>query len=271
MHKVYASTGAFIGRPNGRDYRLIKEIAPHVSCDGFELMFYEEWYGSEDKIAGFLCDTGLKFPTLHIEKKIGELLAEERFSEAFERFEINCKTAKRIGASIMILHLWNGPISDTNIGANYSAFPQLEDMANSCGLTLTVENVIARSGSPLELWHGLRKTCPGVFFTYDTKMAEFDGDNIRAFDGQNRVFWPNVRHMHINDRKGGYREWASIRSLNIGEGTVDFDFVFSKLKEVGYSGDFTVEANAFNAEGSLEIDKLQKSVDEVRRLVNTYL
>ena len=84
MHRVFASTGAFIGRPNGRDFHRIAELAPKICCDGFELMFYEDWYGREGEICRFLGSLGLDFPTFHCEKKIGELLAQERFDEAFE-------------------------------------------------------------------------------------------------------------------------------------------------------------------------------------------
>ena len=202
MQRVFASTGAFIGRPNGRDFRLIAELAPRIRCDGFELIFYEDWYGREDELCGCIEKTGLSFPTLHVEKKIGELLAEERFDKAFERFRTNCVTAKRIGAKLLILHLWNGLISDSNISANFSAYPELEAISKEYGLVLTAENVIANGSSPLELWCRLLKTSPDAKFTYDTKMAQFDFLNEAAFEPANIGLWESVRHLHVNDREG---------------------------------------------------------------------
>lgn len=271
MHKVYVSTGAFTGRLNGRNFRLIPELAQNLSCDGFELMFYEDWYDETDELIRALGGSGLRFPTLHCDKKIGEFLAEERFSEAFRRFEANCNAAHELGAKLLVLHLWNGTISDSNIGANFSAYPQLCRISEEYGLILTAENVLAHSGSPLKLWHKLRETSPEALFTYDTKMAEFDGDNAHAFDGENRALWANIRHLHLNDRTGGYRDWSSIRSLNIGEGTVDFEHVSRGLREVGYTGDFTIEATAFRSDGSLDFSGLQKSVESVRSLTLRFL
>lgn len=271
MHRVYVSTGAFTGRANGRNFRLIPGLAKNLSCDGFELMFDENWYGEERELIGLLQGSGLTFPTLHCDKKIGEYLAEERFDEAFRRFDINCNTAKTLGAGLLVLHLWNGMISDSNIGANFSAYPRLCEIAQEYGVILTVENVLAHGGSPLGLWHKLRETSPDALFTYDTKMAEFDGENALAFVGKNLELWKNVRHLHINDRTGGYRDWTSIRSLNIGAGTVDFEHVFRGLKEVGYAGDFTVEANAFRSDGSLDFEGLQGSVESVRGLRERFL
>ena len=271
MHRVFASTGAFIGRPNGRDFRLIADLAPKVRCDGFELMFYDDWYGREREIADFLCSLDLKFPTFHCEKRIGELLAEERFDEALKKFEANCFTAKSVGAKLMVLHLWNGIISDSNIGANFSAYLALAETAERYGITLTAENVIAHGSSPLTLWRRLLSTSPDALFTYDTKMAQFDLENEKAFSRENLFIWGSIRHMHINDRAGGYRDWSSIRTLNIGEGDVDFDGVFSGLKKVGYCGDFTVEANSFTAEGVPDLEALNRSVEKVKALVKKYL
>ncbi len=271
MHRVFASTGAFIGRPNGRDFHRIAELAPKICCDGFELMFYEDWYGREGEICRFLGSLGLDFPTFHCEKKIGELLAQERFDEAFEKFESNCLVAKELGSKLMVLHLWNGIISDSNIEANFSAYPKLSGIAKRCGLTLTAENVIAHSSSPILLWKRLLKTSPDASFTYDTKMAQFDLENEKAFSKENLGLWSSIKHMHINDRSGGYRDWSSIRTLNIGCGDVNFRLIFSGLKKVGYRGDFTVEANSFTPEGVPDLAALNRSVAKVRELRDKYL
>ena len=42
MHNVYCSTGALIGRPNGRDYKLLADCAKRIECDGFEFLMYED-------------------------------------------------------------------------------------------------------------------------------------------------------------------------------------------------------------------------------------
>ena len=266
MHKVFASTGAFIGRPNGRDFRLLCELAPQVSCDGFELMFYDDWYGHERELIDFLGTLGLSFPTYHCEKRIGELLAEERFSEAYDLFEMNCKVADEVGSNLIVIHLWNGPISDSNISANFSAYPELQRIAAKHGVILTSENVISNGRSPLTLCKLLREKSPDALFTYDTKMAQFDLEHEAAFLPENIDFWGSVRHLHINDRIGGYRDWSSYRALNIGEGDVNFEAFFDGLRKVGYKGDFTVEASAFLPDGSLDLKSLNKSIEKVRKL-----
>lgn len=35
MRRVLCSTGALVGRPNGRDFRLLTGLADRLQCDGF--------------------------------------------------------------------------------------------------------------------------------------------------------------------------------------------------------------------------------------------
>ena len=53
---VYASTGAFVTRANGRNFHLIPRIAPLLDCDGLEFMMYESWAGQEAEIAAEYVD-----------------------------------------------------------------------------------------------------------------------------------------------------------------------------------------------------------------------
>lgn len=265
-YRLLASTGAFIGRANGRNFYLIEKLAPKIDCDGLELMFYEDWYNREDELCAFLNGLKAGIVTFHADKQIGELLARENFSEAFSRFETNCRIAKNIGAGLIVLHLWNGPTSDKNIGANLSAFPKIKSIAEDFGVTVTVENVIASCFSPIRHWHELLKISPDAALTYDTKMAQFDFENEKAFSNENLPLWKNIRHIHLNDRTGGYRDWSNYRALNLGKGDVDFEAFFEGLKRVGYQGDFTVEASAFTSDG-LDIDGLNMSLKTARNLI----
>ena len=266
MHKVFCSTGTMLGLANGRDFRLLREFVPKIDCDGFELMFYSAWYDKADELISVIAPLGVQFPTFHCDKRIGELLAEENFAEAFRLFRINCEIACRAGSKLLVLHLWNGVISDLNIAANFSAYPTLQNIAAEHGLTLTTENVLSRNLSPLTLWHKLLETSPDAEFTYDTKMADFDRENDICFEPEHIGLWERVRHLHINDRIGGYRDWSSIKALHIGEGQVDFAAFFDGLKKVGYKGDLTVEANSMNPDGSVRIDDLNRSIGRVREL-----
>ena len=76
---VYASTSAFVTRANGRNFHLIPRIAPLLDCDGLEFMMYESWAGQEAEIAAELRDSGVRFPSMHLDKRIGELRSIEQW------------------------------------------------------------------------------------------------------------------------------------------------------------------------------------------------
>ena len=157
MHEILCSTGALIGRPNGRDYRLLETFVPQLECDGIELMVYPDWYADPDALISFLQPLKLHIPVLHCEKALAEHISrggEEELREAFRLFRINCRIAAGLGADRMVFHLWNGMISDTRIENNIRAFGGLRKTAAEYGLDLLVENVICL-GDPMPHWNEL--------------------------------------------------------------------------------------------------------------------
>ena len=66
MAKILCSTGALIGRPNGRDYRLLEPLSKELDCDGFEFMMYSDWYEKIDDIVAMIKGDGLCVPTYHV-------------------------------------------------------------------------------------------------------------------------------------------------------------------------------------------------------------
>ena len=70
MHQILCSTGALIGRPNGRDYRLLKQFCPQLECDGFEFMLYTTWYDQIEALTSFLKSIQLHIPVIHCEKSL---------------------------------------------------------------------------------------------------------------------------------------------------------------------------------------------------------
>ena len=161
MKQVYCSTGALIGRPNGRDYRLLGSLSKQLECDGFEFMVYSSWYPEIDRLIETVKGYKLNIPVIHCEKALSEKLAggrvwyederyryaaftpeedEENFKKALEEFAVNLRIAKEFGADRMVFHLWNGLISDKHIERNAERFASVKAMAEEAGILLMVEN-----------------------------------------------------------------------------------------------------------------------------------
>ena len=267
---VLCSTGALIGRPNGRDYRLLKDFAPQIKSDGFEFMMYSDWYDKVGDITDFLSDNGIKTPLYHCQKSIGEGISKggEDGKDALRRFRINAKMARDIGAGKMVMHLWDGLTSDAFFENNKKAYRECRLIADNNGVDLLVENVVCNQRTPMEHWLELADVYPDIGFIFDTKMAAFHGQLELIYESEYAWLWKegHIRHYHINDYGGGLMDWANLRTLPIGAGHIDFARFFAFLKDISYEGSFTIESTAFNKEGVVDIAMLNRQIAYIREI-----
>lgn len=268
MRKLLCSTGCLCTMRNGRDRRLIAKAAPLSHCDGFEFMMYGSWYDSWRHVLADINVGGLCIPTFHVEKKVGERITLGEIDEARHCFRINAEMAAELGAEKLVLHLWDGRPSDGNIAANYAAYAYLRDIAAENGVLLTVENAVRVNSTPLDHLARLRDIYPGIAFTYDFKMAQFHGQVEKTFDAEHAWLWQGaVKHVHFSDFGGETLEWAALRSLHPGEGRIDFRYICENLKRVGYDGYVTIESTSVAEDGSIQTEKLNRSIDFIRKLM----
>ncbi len=269
---ILCSTGALIGRPNNRDYTLLKDLAPKLSCDGFELMIYPDWYPNPDKLIDFTREIGLNIPVIHCEKKIGELLASgssEDLKTAMNDFRLNCEIARGVGAKKLVLHLWNGLVSDSHIENNISGYKYLREISDEFGLELLVENVVCNVSDPMSRLHELHENYPDAGFVFDTKMAAFHCQEELLYDDSNSWLQDNIRHYHVNDYGGGYKDWTNLKVLPVGKGRVDFGKFFSYIRRKNHqSFTFTVEATAFDKTGVVHTTILNSTFDRIRKYLS---
>ncbi len=267
---ILCSTGALIGKPNGRDYRLLEPLSEKLNCDGFEFMMYSDWYDKTDDIVKMVRDTGLVIPAYHAQKSIGENISkggDEEIKDAFERFRINCDMAARIGAEKIVLHLWDGITSDRHYENNIKAYEELVNISKAAGLDLLVENVVCNGEDPWARWMELLEVYPQAHFVFDTKMAAFHEQLDILYEPENEFMWKDghIRHYHVNDYGGGFKDWANLKTLPIGKGHIDFDKFFEFIGKTGYIGTYTLESTAFDSTGSVDTDMLNNEVEFIRK------
>lgn len=261
MYRILCSTGALLGRANGRDFTLLDGLTPRLNCDGYELMIYQDWYRRVDELLAYLDKARLTIPSVHCEKDIGKKIGlggEELLAEAMEDFRLNCRIAQTAGAEKLVLHLWSGLISDQQIENNLSAYTALDAMAKAHGLLLTIENVVCNRQDPMTHLRTLSQRYPEVRFTFDTKNAAFHNQLEALYAPENEWLRQRIAHWHVNDYAGGYLEWDRLIGpvKPIGIGHINFPPFFAYLRQSGYSGDLTVEATAFDQTGANDTDML---------------
>jgi sugar phosphate isomerase/epimerase len=267
MNKILCSTGTFIGTVNDFDYKLIPEYSGKLNCDGFEMMIEPFWDTAEQlgEIADYLARFNLNFETLHADKSTGDLISRNEsgdLDEALRRFELNCGTAEKIGAKLIVLHLWGGRASDKNIDFNIKVFADLLEIAYKYNVTITVENVVCNQRNALgHLCRLYEIYGDNAKFIIDVRHAEFH-KNLKE-TCETEYLWKNVLHTHISDYKGGYMDWTKLRPvLRPGTGDVDFTYFFEFLKKIKYKGSFALEAGARNTDRTaVDFEKINESLD----------
>ena len=268
MCQILVTTGALIGRPNGRNIRLLEKLVPQLNCDGLEFMLYSDWYDREKEITDYLISLNVAIPTMHCQKTVGELITQCEDDKALKNFEINARIASRIGARKLVMHLWNGEISDSNYGHNLDMYPYLREISDKYGVDLLIENVLCNVKDPLSRWEELIERYPDAHLIFDTKMADFHGQLDALYEDKNSYLWKNhIKHYHVNDYGGSYMDWSNLKVLPIGAGHIDFDRFFEFIKSTGYNDTFTVEATAFNKDGVVDTDMLNECFDRIRDYV----
>lgn len=267
--KILCSTGALIGKSNQWDYRLLERFRKELTCDGFEFMMYSAWYDEMEEMLDYLKGLELYIPVVHCQKRIGQSISagtEEELAHGLDLFEKNCRLAQELSAEKMVLHLWDGMISDSNFEANLRHCGEFVDMAQEYGVDLMIENVVCNVKDPMTRWCQLVETYPEIHLIFDTKMAAFHGQLSLLYHKDYEWLWKDnhICHYHINDYGGGIMDWANLRTLPIGKGNIDFAEFSEFLKKTEYKGMATVEATAFDSEGNVDIAMLNDCFEKIR-------
>ena len=268
--RILPSTGAFIGRVNGRDHHPLLSVIDSIPAEAYEFMMYESFYGREDAVLADFLATGLSFPVLHVEKRIGELVADPAADpeEPYRRFRTNCEAAVRLGAEKLVLHLWNGVASDRDFDRHLAAYPRFRALAEAYGLCLTVENVVCAVRDPLACLFELLALYPDAAITYDTKMAAFHRQEYTVFEDACRPLWQGmIRHIHLNDYAGIPGDFSRLSVLHLGEGNLDIPRISRALLSKGYCDTVTLECSCMCPDGSLTPEKMNASLALARNLL----
>ncbi len=271
MPNILCSTGALIGRPNGRNYRLLSSCAEQLTCDGYEFMMYASWYDALPDLRAYLCDLSLPIPVVHCDKQVGNLISRNApgdVTEAYRLFAVNCDLAATLGADRLVLHLWGSLDSDRDMPHTMSCYPSLRAIADAHGLTLAVENVVCNHADPMTHLLALADAYPDIAFTFDTKMAAFHSQLEALYTPAAAPVRARIRHLHINDYAGGHLDWSHLATLHIGDGHIDFDRFFAHLRTMNYQGDLTVEATSFDSTGAIDCAKLNETFRRIRSYIH---
>jgi len=269
-NKIYCSTGAIIGHENKFDWNLIIENKNYIESDAFELMMLRIYYGQFREMEKQFAINDMQFPVIHSDKDIGTLLShadEESTIEAIRLYELNCEFGVNIGAEKIVVHLWGGSDSDENIEHNINMCEKILEISQKYKITLLIENIPCWLKDPLTYWDILEQRYPEVSFIADTRFLGFHSQTEEIFE-TNRFDKGKIIHTHVSDFTGPPRDFSTLRPiLHPHEGIIDMDTLLSKITDI-YDGSITLESPVINGDGSLDINKLNNSLNYLKKVSN---
>lgn len=182
---------------------------------------------------------------------------ERRFEDGLDFYDYYYAAAEFLGAEILVLH-GDKHIGCTGIGEKcyFDRYAKLSERGKRFGVTLAQENVnLHRSASAEFLYRMSEYLGERVHYVFDVKQAVRAGENPMTVC---RTMGKQICHVHINDNL------PSADCLLPGCGGMQFEKLFTLLKEFGYAGDFIIEVYRRNFS---EPEELRTSCNYLRRIL----
>jgi sugar phosphate isomerase/epimerase len=268
---ILAGTGMVTRNPDFPEHERILRHGGSIPAEALELGLCTPWFedGAAERIGAELAASGLSFPVVHAEKAIGARLSDDDPSTAVARFAANVELARAVGATTVVLHLWELPAGDTLLERNLAALPALLDVAAAAGIVLTVETIPCSVGTPLTNVRRTLEADERVRVTLDTEFLAFHGELEAAFDAD--WLWRDgrVAHVHVKDFGGSLRRPdGSRRYLIPGEGSLDLPAFLGALRDRSYDATITLEAPGVQDDGEPDWPRIAEGLQRLRELAS---
>ena len=271
--QLLCSTGAFSRSPDYIDYHAALQYGPQLDIDGLELMFYTPWYEQIEAIAHTLQQSGLRFPVMHTEKNIGVALGKFNADEqerGVQWLSENCRLASLLGTKILVLHLWGWPELDDHLENNLASLSQCLDVAEQYELTLAIETIPCRHADLLSNVRRAVEKDNRCRIALDTEFLAQSNQLDEVFTSTWLWSPQHVLHTHIKDFDGhSFTSDGGRRYLHPGEGTIDFEHFFERLKQHNCEGYVSLESPAIDMNGHVDIERLRKSLQLMKNWMYT--
>ena len=170
-------------------------------------------------------------------------------AEKDEMIRRSVEATAMLGAPMMVAHAQsvydeNGYNAEKTRKYNRAFFGKLGDTSVRHGISIVVENVFPITGSleftsyaedMAELMQDLGDPMFGICWDFGhANMAKLDHEKALA------IIAPWLRHIHVDDNKA-----VTDDHTVPGYGTVPWDRIMPKLKQIGYAGDLNLSVRTF--------------------------
>jgi sugar phosphate isomerase/epimerase len=259
---ILCSSGVFF-HPQTDEIDAILSFGSELRVDGLEVLVTRRMFSRLADAAEQLGRTALRFPVVHAPKRLGAAIPAP---EAIEQLEEIVRFAAQIGASLVVLHLWDLPESDTDLEGRLAAAVIATDIVARQGLKLAIETIPCHHGTPLRNIERILEHEPRVGVTLDTEFLALHDELDAAMQADWLWADGHVRHVHLKDFDGGlFHASGARRYLLPGEGTLNFRGLFPALENRRFAGSVALEAPAFQPDGQPDVERLNGVLARISR------
>ena len=176
-----------------------------------------------------------------------------RFSDGMEIYKRYFEILGELGGKYLILHgHHNKP--GVSMEQYVERYARLHQLGRSFGLYVAQENVARCLSRYPQLFERIAQAVPDAKFTLDVKQAIRSGVTVEQMLD---VMGEHLAHIHISDNS------PQCDCLPVGEGTMDFEAFFRRLRQMNYGGDMVLELYQDSYSNS---SQLTNSIERLRRL-----
>jgi sugar phosphate isomerase/epimerase len=160
----------------------------------------------------------------------------------------------RLEMSLLTVHLWFDPrfVKEEVITFKIDLLKRLIDKAANLKIAVCLEN-LSESASHLSTPFN---DLPLLYLTLDLGHAQLLTEVNTSYEFIEQ-YPDRIKHVHLHDNRGGDSYLDDLHLLP-GEGIVDFEKIFKKLKEMDYDRTITLE---------LKPSEIQKCLEPVKELL----
>jgi sugar phosphate isomerase/epimerase len=148
----------------------------------------------------------------------------------------------------LTLHLWLDPrfVKKESITFKLDLLGRIIREATGRGVLICLEN-LSETASHLSAPFG---ALPSLYLTLDLGHAQLLTEVNTSYEIIGR-YPERIRHVHLHDNRGGHSAMDDLH-LPPGEGIIDFEKIFGKLKEIDYDRTISLELKPHEIERCLE-------------------
>lgn len=192
-------------------------------------------------ISGMLGCVGEDYTTLESIRRTGGIAPDATWGQNLENFREGAAIASRLGLKLVTFHAGFLPHkTDAGFPKMKARLDAVAALFSEKGIALGLETGQETAAELAELMHELGNGNIGVNFDPGNMLLYDKGDPVGAL----RTLAPWLKQIHIKDARRTKTPGTWGEEMPAGGGEVNWDAFFATLRELKYTGDFSIEREA---------------------------